>query len=229
MAVSKFAVHVTQKENKHMRLIISVVVVLLVLAALAPLSAAPSFRGYTGLVNIPTADTLSLGEFNAAAFTVNTEARYTVLAGNFGVLPGLEAGLANFDVEHASSKTALNLKYCFRGESMTFPQIAIGIADAADEIDQTPYLVVSKSLTPFAAREIVNFKAHAGIGGGLLSGLFVGASAEVAKKTTLMLEHDTDDLNLGVNYSFSPELTLHAGALNGLSDLGMGISFSKKL
>ena len=55
-------------ERAMMRLAVIIVVALLVAQAAA---AAPSFHGYTGLLRVPTADTLDLNEFNLGWFDVD--------------------------------------------------------------------------------------------------------------------------------------------------------------
>jgi hypothetical protein len=199
-----------------------------VLSATGPASAAPSLFGYTGLVKTPTADTLSLGQFNAAAFSVHQGDTATVLAGNLSFFPGLEAGLAFIDVDHGGSNTILNAKYRFRSEGTVMPEVAVGWADITNELDSTPYIVLSKGLSP-VGRDVFNPRVNVGVGSGLLDGIFAGVSADVGRSLALMVEYDTSDINIGARYALTPEVLVHAAGLAGLTDYAFGVSYTKGL
>lgn len=206
---------------------------LLVLAVcIGTAAAAPSFFGYTGLIRIPTADSLDKEEYNAAAFAINVDegADFTVYAANFGVIPELEVGFARVKPDEASGETWLNAKYAFAQETNQNPAIAGGVVDLTDETDTTAYIVVSKSF-PRQYRtslgEITSPRAHVGVGGGQLDGLFAGVSATLGDRFTLMVEYDSNDFNWGARLALAEEWRVHFGAFDGLDDVGLGISFNK--
>jgi hypothetical protein len=185
----------------------------------------PSFNGYTGLLNVPTAYSLSLANYNAGVYFDNHR---TNIVGNLGLLPGLEVGAASIKPEHAGAELTLNAKYELRGEGTIWPAIAVGVFDIADSFDVSPYMVASKSLTPIG-RELFNPMIHVGVGGGSFDGVFAGISADIAQKVTLMAEYDTEDVNIGARFWVSPNLSVSAGLFGGASELGAGIAYSRKM
>ncbi len=215
-------------------LLLGSLICVLSLAAAGLAWAGPSFQGYSGLINIPTADSLDAGEYNLGAFATQVESDRdtTVVAADLGLLAGLEMGLAQEKVEGLEARTLVNGKYRFQDEGLIRPAMAIGAADLTDELDFSPYFVVSKSLAPplrAFRREILNPRLHLGVGGGRFDGLFGGFSASVGKIATVMLEHDGHQINAGVRFALGPALQIHAAALDGLDHLGFGISYSKRL
>jgi len=217
-----------------MRMILQVSLICALLLFAAAAFAGPSFRGYSGLINIPTADSLDTGDYNFAAFAVQADKGndQTLLAANIGLLPGLEIGAASEKPEHGDSELLLNGKYRFQSEGLIRPELAVGIADLTDELDSTPYFVLSKSLRPplqVLHHEILNPRVHLGIGGGRLDGAFAGVSAGIGNAATLMAEHDGTHLNAGVRFSIGPMLQIHAAALNDFDDFGLGLSLNRRL
>jgi len=195
-------------------------------------AASPSFFGYTGLVRIPTADALDKEEYNAAAFAVNVDEGedYTVFAANLGLIPQLEVGFARVKPDEASGETWLNAKYAFAPETNRNPAIAGGVVDFTGETDTTAYIVLSKSFPRHyktALGEIASPRAHIGVGGGQLDGVFAGLSATLGDRFTLMAEYDSDDFNWGARLAIGDEWRVHFGGFDWLDDVGLGISFNK--
>lgn len=206
---------------------------LLPLAA-SPAAAAPSFGGYTGLILTPTADALDQDDYNAAVFTRDLEegADQNLYAANLGLRAGLEAGFARFKPEGGPGETLLNAKYRFAPETDANPALAIGAIDLTDEIDSTVYFVMSKVLTETGrvkGREFISPRIHLGLAGGQIDGLFAGLSAALGESLTLMAEYDSEDINFGARLALGDEIRLHASTLDGLDDLGIGISFNKSM
>ncbi|UCC67433.1 MAG: hypothetical protein JSV79_09895 [Armatimonadota bacterium] len=199
-----------------------------------PLMAAPSFRGYTGLVAVPTADTLDEGDYNAAIFTLDLEEGVdsNVFAANLGLAEALEIGFAHFDPERGSGETFINAKYRFAPETAERPAFAAGVVDFTDEVDTTVYIVITRSLAePYQMDldQIVAPQLHLGIGGGQFDGLFAGLSAVVGERLTIMIEYDSDDINLGANLPLNDEFIAHFAILDAFDDIGLGISYNKSL
>jgi hypothetical protein len=211
-----------------MRLAVILAVALLVVQATA---AAPSFHGYTGLLRVPTADTLDLNEFNLGWFNVDlTGGDENAYAANLGLRDGLEVGVLRTKVERAEAETMLGAKYLIRPETDKHPAVAAGVFDATDEVNSTVYVVASKVVAGrvrVANDEITGVRAHIGIGGGQLDGAFIGASAVLGDALTLMAEYDTNDVNLGARLSLGYGFRAHAGWFNNLDDLGVGLSYNK--
>ena len=215
--------------SRHLLMV--VLCIALLAAALSVAQGAPSFRGYTGLVIIPTADALDDGEYNFGVMTEDTgEFDANDLFANYGVANGLEIG---FNSSQASPReTLINAKYLFMRETEERAGVAFGIIDLTDERQSTAYLVASKSLVRglnVFDREITNLRGHIGLGGGRLNSLFCGVSGFVGNRMMFSVEWDSRDTNLGFRFTPFRTVRLHAALfdLGGSSDLGLGISFNK--
>jgi len=212
------------------RCVLLMVVVLSLLGG--PALAAPSFLGYTGLLRVPTADALNEKDYNLAAFALNLEegADSNVYAANLGVAKGLEVGFARVKPEEGSGETYLNAKYRFSAETAEQPAVAAGVADFTDEIDTTVYVVMSKAFGhgyQTSLGEITSPRFHVGVGGGMLSGVFGGVTAVVGDRLMLMVEYDSDDVNVGARLALTSEVRADVGFLDGFDDVGVGISYNK--
>lgn len=202
--------------------------ILIAAACLPVYSSIPSFRGYTGLMVVPSADALGKGEFNAGLFYENV-ANQTIndVVVNYGLAQGLEFGVDRFQLGSDSDgddgtfrsghQTLLNAKYRFVPETMSHPAIAAGIADITNEIQTTVYAVASKTIgcdMRVWEGENLSPRIHVGFGGGRLSGLFAGATAFVGNRLELMAEWDSKDVNVGARWRVTRGLTIHAGGFN---------------
>jgi hypothetical protein len=197
-------------------------------------AAAPSFFGYTGLVAIPTADSLGKDEYNLGAFTTNVEegADFTTYAANMGIVPNLEVGFTRIRPDEASGETWINAKYTFTAETSGNPAIAGGVIDFTDESETTAYIVLSKAFghsVSTSLGEITTPRFHIGVGGGQFDGVFGGVSATLGDRFTVMAEYNSADVNWGARMALSDELRIHFGGFDGLDDVGLGISFNKYL
>lgn len=192
---------------------------LIVIACLPAQSTIPSYRGYTGLMVVPTADALGKGDWNAGFFfeDVSSDTINDVVA-NYGVAQGFEVGINRFRVNDDSDHhTLLNAKYRFIPETIHSPAIAAGVADITNDIETTAYAVASKSLgcTLRTWRgEAITPRVHVGLGAGRLSGLFAGASAYISNRVQLTAEWDSNNVNVGIRLRVTPEFTVHAGGFN---------------
>lgn len=212
----------------------SILLVVCLLLGGVPLIAAPSFLGPTGLLLTPTADALGEDDYNVAAFTLNLEegADSNIYVANLGLAEGLEMGFARHSPEDASGETYLNAKYVFSPETDANPAIAAGVLDFTDEVDTTAYIVFSKALQrryesgwgPITAPRL-----HFGVGGGQWDGIFGGLSTAVGDRLLLIAEYDGSDVNFGARLALGNSLRVHAAALDGFENVGLGISFNKVL
>jgi len=200
---------------------------------LAPVWAAPSFQGYSGLINTPTADSLDAGEYNVAGFAVQGDNNDKAIGtANVGLLAGLEMGISYEKAEGARGETLINGKFNFMSEGMVRPELAIGVADINDRLDLSPYFVMSKSLTgPLNVlhKEIINPRLHLGVGSGRFDGVFGGVSVGLGKIASLMVEQDSGQMNAGLRFNVSPAVQVHVGAFDDFKDYGFGLSYNKRL
>ncbi|HUT74762.1 MAG TPA: hypothetical protein VM221_08010 [Armatimonadota bacterium] len=210
------------------RLVTIVLVAMLLVQAAA---AAPSFRGYTGLLLLPTGDTLDLNEFNLAWFNVDlTGGDQNAYAANLGLRDGLEVGVLRSKVEMAEAETMLTAKYRICPETDKHAAVAVGVLDPTDEVDSTMYVVASKIVAGHVRvfdGEITNLRVHLGIGAGQIDGAFIGGSATLGDRLMLMAEYDTHDTNLGARLNIGYGFRAHAGWFNDLNDVGIGLSYNK--
>jgi len=196
--------------------------------------AIPTYRGYTGLMIIPSADALGRGDFDAGVFfedvgsgTVND---YVF---NYGVADGLELGIDRYRKDNnTTAGTWVNAKYRFLPETDQRPAIAGGIIDLTNDDETTVYIVASKALsTPVCTYEgeITNPRIHIGFGGGRLSSLFAGVSAYLGTRIDLMMEWDSRDTQIGARFRVTPGLTIHAGFFDIFDKgaFGAGVSFGR--
>ncbi len=208
------------------------VLILAVLSAAA--WAIPTYRGYTGLMLIPTADALAKSDFNAGVFFEDVGSGVVNdFIFNYGVIDGLEVGIDRYRQDNnTSAETQINGKYRFLDETDHRPAVAGGIIDLTDESQTTVYIVASKSLsTPVCTYEgeILNPRFHVGIGGGRFSPVFAGISSYIGDRVEVMLEWDSKKTQIGARFRVTPGLTIHAGFFDifGSGTFGAGVSFGR--
>lgn len=178
----------------------------------APVAAAPTVNGSTGLINTPSSDVLREGQFSLGYYNLH-EGK----AGSFGIgiAPKLELSVAAFDYDRRSNETYLNAKFGVLPESVMTPGLAIGIEDMADETDRSFYAVASKGLP-------LGFRIHAGVGNGRYDGFFAGIEKvlnpvsvvtgnSVFPTTSLIAEYDGHDMNFGARLTLVSGLKVDAG------------------
>lgn len=181
------------------------------LAVAAPAAAAPSWLGYTGLLITPTADALNTREWNIAYHHISDISN--IAAVNFGLARGLEAGGVYFDPQRrfADEEFTGQVKYRILPETASGVGLAVGWWDVFDQVDSTPYGVVSKRLSNIGGRP---FRGHVGIGGGVLDGLFAGADWPITDNILLMGEYDTEDLNFGARIGLAQGFRIDVGIVS---------------
>lgn len=195
-----------------------------------PGSAAQSYLGYSGLLLTPTTEVLSERQLSIGGYYLDAEeGDYAIsLAGTVGLLPGLEAGVNVLDVKDGESDTQINAKYELLKESQTVPSVAVGVTGlGSDWYDECVYLVAGKSFNAPAQAAFWAPRVYFGVGSDVpVDGLFVGVSAAVADRLTLMAEYDSEDVNVGVRFAVSDKVRLHGGIFGGdWANFGVGLSF----
>ena len=196
--------------------------------------ALPSYRGYTGLMLVPTADALNQGDFNGGLFFEDVASGVVNdYIANYGIIDGLEVGIDRFQFNNdVNADTFINAKYRVLPETDQRPALAVGIIDLTDEEETTAYFVVSKSVsTPVRCweGEVLNPRIHIGFGGGRLSSVFAGGSAYLGERFMVMAEWDSRDVQAGAKFRITPSLTVDAGFFDIVDrgTFGVGVSFSK--
>ncbi|MFB3881359.1 MAG: hypothetical protein ACE149_08845 [Armatimonadota bacterium] len=187
----------------------------------------PALTGPTGLVTVPTADTLGLLKWNVGASKVWTDdgPDESAIYANLGLLPRLEVGFTRLKPEGGDAETVLNAKFRVIGLPGRIT-LAVGAVDLTDQMDQSAYAVISHDLGAGVVSpkgQLTRPQLHVGYGGGQFDGLFGGVSVIVGGKADVMAEYDGDDFNMGVRWPIIPKVLVTAAAMDGLSDLALGV------
>lgn len=192
----------------------------------------PSFRGYTGLLLIPTGDALMKGEWNAGVFSESVSDTLTSYYANYGLIDNLEVGFDRFRPnEDADTDTLLNLKYEFFRTCPERFAAAAGIIDLTDDFDTSVYVVGSMSLISRPTvwyGEVLAPRLHVGFGGGKLSGIFAGFSTWFGNRVQVVAEYDSVNVNVGGRFRITPEVTLQMAGFNLAGKVNPGLSFDDK-
>ncbi|MGE5576068.1 MAG: YjbH domain-containing protein [Syntrophothermus sp.] len=213
--------------HKFFRAVTMMVLGLMVLAA--PALAAPTIMGPTGLINVPNADVLPSGQFDAGYHYWSS---VHFLTFNMALTPDLEMGLTSISAGYYND-FYISGKYKLLPEAKGRPGIAFGLqAPLRGGSDPNLYGVVSKQFPDLGIR------GHFGVGTD--SGILLGVSKELntvsvsrpgrgasIPPTTLMGEFDGNNINLGVRIALSKELAVDA-ALMDLKKGMLGVSYTAR-
>jgi hypothetical protein len=195
----------------------------------APVYAAPSINGSTGLINTPSADVLREGQFSLGYYHLQHGG-----AGTFTMnLTGkLELGAAGFRYDKEANQqdqTYINAKYGLLPETILTPGVAVGIEDMANLDNRTYYAAASKTL-PFG------FRIHAGVGNGRYDGGFavlektinpvsILTGNNIFPTTTLIAEWDGHNMNYGARMAVVPGLKLDLGRRDHQTYFGASFTY----
>ena len=218
------------REAEVSRCLVVVAMVCLILALSTGAWASASLLGPSGLLLIPTADSLGMAQWNVGGSILTEDGLdLNAVYANYGISNGFEIGAARVSPEHQDSETLLNVKYRLPQPVPVKLDWAVGMADITDQLDRTTYVVASHT---FGAGLIPKNnllsapRLHLGIGNGQLDGLFGGVSATLGNHVDVMAEYDGSHLNLGARLPLAHHLDVTAAALDGLSDFGVGLTLS---
>lgn len=220
--------------------------IFLVAIATTAYAAIPSFRGYTGLMAIPTADALGRGDWDAGVFFESVaDGTINDYVANYGIGDRFEVGFDRYrfnDTDRSDAKTLLNAKYEFFRETVERPAVAAGVIDLTNDLNTTVYIVASKSIFQRMGTyegEVITPRVHVGFGAGEFKSLFAGVSAYLGRRIQLMFEWDSVSLNAGARFRVTRDFTVHAGFFNiadndsedskflrSSGSFGVGVSYS---
>lgn len=190
----------------------------------APAFAAPSVSGPTGLIDIPSADALRVGQVSVGYYHLKDGGVGTF---NTNITSGLEVGVSGFRYDNQKDATSINAKFAVLPETILIPGVAVGVEDINNNYERSSYVVASKALP-------LGFRIHAGIGNGRFNGGFAGIEKTINPllitgndafpATALIAEYVDNKVNYGARMSIVPGLKLDAGVRN--HDRYIGISFT---
>jgi hypothetical protein len=160
-----------------------------------PLTATPSLLGPTGVIVTPTTE-IAGRTYGVAAHWVE-ETFNTIAKANFSPLNQLEVGAAWIDYNDPAlkSRTVFSLKYRICPEEKKTPAVAVGVWDVTDQVDVTPYAVISKT---FGTEVPVIINLGGAAGDDIMDGFFANMTIRLHKAVDAMVEWDTEEANFGV-------------------------------
>jgi hypothetical protein len=172
----------------------------------------PCFGCYSGLVTVPTADTVENGRYSVELQTdfvtpISSETSSRFINTEFGAANHLELGL-DLDLSNATSgRVNGNGKYVFDlGHKDELP-LAIGFSRIDGRFNSDPYVALSHRFKPG--------RLHLGaIRSDGKTRWFTGVDRTVGRKWTLMADYASGDenfLSFGANYVVSPRFSIVAG------------------
>jgi hypothetical protein len=187
----------------------------------AQVFAAPSFGAATGLIDIPSADVLRLGQIGAGYYH---ESSGGVSIASLGIMKNFEIGIGDYRYNY-ERQTLLSGKFSLASETIMTPGAAIGFSAMGTDSKTSVYAVISKSL-PFG------FRIHAGIGTQQFSGVFAAIEKNISPSgmitgknvfpaTTLIAEYSGQTMNYGARISIVPGLKAELGRRNHGTYVGL--------
>ncbi len=202
----------------------------------ARISAEPNLEGVTGILNVPSAESLEDGEvFFGYGYNTNRDrflgARQRNYIAGVGYLPGLEVCARYIEFPEIQEPVvpgfgtrkdrSVNVKYQFVCESCHKISLAVGAYDVGGKakIESATYFTGTKTVGPL--------KLTLGFGSKRLSGVFGGAEFKLSDEVALLYEYDRFDNNFGVRVKPSSSVNLLVGRVN--DDFAFGFSYLKDL
>ena len=213
--------------NFGQRLIRGLMIGYALLMLAAPVAAAPSLSGSTGMIDIPTADALRFGQFSAGYYYWHENGAAVAAVG----LPrGVEISAALQRKDGLADTAIVNLKFNLNQEALLYPAVSIGIEDIDGRGRRSVYGVLSKAL-PYG------FRIHIGTGTGRFDGMFAALEkvlnpVSLRKKqtgfpvTSLVLEMDGYKMNYGARMRLAQGLRFDAGWLGKNERVYFGLTFT---
>ncbi len=208
------------------KLFVAVICSAFMCGALGAVAADPSLYGPTGLVVMPTADSLGFGQANGFVNYLDFDGDdSTVFGANAGVGMGIELGIAS--LHNGGSETIVNAKWNLKRETLLTPGIAIGVIDITESLkgDMEPYVVLSKRLSVPASSVAVS--GHLGYVAGDWDEVMIGASVDLTSKLQLMADY-IDDFSIGARYAVTDDFKVGVSSVDGNMMLSASYRFGLK-
>lgn len=197
----------------------------------------PSLLSTTGMISIPTGDTLTVKGFNFSAFRLegekinNQTIKTHIYCINYGVIENMEIGGGTIEKDDPKTTgiTLLQAKYKIVKETTTNPALSLGLIyasrgkkDNPDKEQITIYAAVSQNLSwPGKIAKKFGIRATIGVGNELLDGVFGGLELKIGDQTKVMCEYDTEDYNFSLRQNLTPAIM--AQILKRSDDYGIGV------
>jgi hypothetical protein len=213
-----------------------VLIAALGLALAGRASAQPSFFGPTGLLIIPTANTLDVREWNVHVHALERSDSPVSFGVSAGIAKQFELGVTGYNTSLFGTKALFNMKYNFLQETAVIPGIAVGGFDIGAQLphqDSGVYVVGSKSFAPFLKEQgplaKLNLSGHVGYGANNIfhNNPFGGIAAQLPFHFQAMGEWLDGHFYYGGRYSFGTGVRAEVGSYHG--HFGGGVSYAAAL
>ncbi len=186
-----------------------------------PLTATPNLLGPTGVIMTPTTE-IGARSYGAGAHWV-ADTFTTIAKANYAPIDQLEIGLSWIDYDNhystVNSRIAFNAKYRICPEEKKTPALAVGVWDIADQVDITPYAVISKT---FGSQVPVIINLGGAAGNTMLEGFFANMTIRLLPEVDAMVEWDTAEVNFGVRFRPVKGLTIDLLSVDNGTDREFG-------
>lgn len=207
----------------------------------ASATAGTSFFGPSGLITMPTPDTLSLGEVQAFAnYITRDDSNEAPVGVNVGLGFGIEVGATRVHETGAmgGDEVIINAKYVAFGGNMLLPKVAVGAINAAgnkdflgsfidtSEGEINPYIVAGKSINLPGGGSLSLSAGY--IAGSLNKGMY-GGSVSLTPNVQLMADYvpSWSALSIGARYHSNSGLGIQAAFIDG--EFATGIMCTRSL
>ncbi|MCD6360459.1 MAG: hypothetical protein J7M38_06280 [Armatimonadetes bacterium] len=196
-------------------------------------TAKPTWFGSSGMIVVPTTQTVGPQSIQAHYHSVNVDLpgdKWMDLWGvNVGITDGLEVGITHLD---NPSNTLFQAKYTLDMASLfgdpTLPDVAFGSNDIGNDVNRALYVTVTKDLVIREDRTAL-LRATIGYGdtkvpGAPLDGVFGGIDFSPLDYLRVQIEHDGENFNASATYWIQQWIALEAGVLD--DDFAWGVNAS---
>lgn len=186
--------------------------------------AEPTLSGSTGIIEMPTAETLQYKEWNGAVsvhpgatVTSSSTIKYKL---NIATFPNMELGIIGNTNQEG---VFINAKVAFAADTAKNAlKMVLGIQNLSSFYNTNMYMVVSKRMTP-------DFNLHLGFSTDLSQKLvpkfMAGTEVVVGKSASLLADvtgaEDSWKFNAGASFSFTPQVSVGVYVIdlfNGMKD-----------
>ncbi|HEY3282009.1 MAG TPA: YjbH domain-containing protein [Armatimonadota bacterium] len=181
-----------------------------VAAAVALLSLATPAGAYR-IIDVPTGQVLGVGQLRLEYKRVEDQDRNAYRA-DVGLPFGIELQ-ASYSKLGRGEDPSIGAQWSFlRGTALT-PAVSVGVQDTGlhSRGSTTAYVVAGMEVgggTPVVRKYLPHLRVNAGIGTGLLRGVFAGAQLSLSSSLQVYVEHDSRSVNGGVAWSPAPRVSL---------------------
>jgi len=190
-----------------------------------PLTATPNLLGPTGCIVTPTTE-IGGRSYGAGVHWV-ADTFTTIAKASFAPIDQLEIGLSWIDYDdHYSTlnpRIAFNAKYRICKEGKKTPAVAVGVWDIADQIEITPYAVISKT---FGTQVPVIINLGGAVGDNIMKGFFANMTIRLLPEVDAMVEWDTAEVNFGMRFRPVKGVTIDLLSIDNGTDREFGVGGS---